>query len=136
MYVLQNGIYRFNGKWKKRGIGYDNERKIEIEHLETRIRKDGQLYIGVKSTRTTHIKSGILYNRLKKVGKIEEYEKKIGLNSDKKRFWGSDLESLNGKKMCDSVPIPADVVGDLIGKEDLEWYDVQNDEKYEPESEL
>ena len=35
--------------------------------------------------------------------------------------------------MCDSVPIPADLVGKLIGKEDLEWYD---DEKYEPVSDL
>jgi len=130
---LSNGFYKFNGIWKNRGIGYDKERKIEIEHLDTKIRKDGQLYIGVKSTRTTHIKSGILYNRLKKVGKIEEYEKKINLNSDKKRFWDSDLESLNNGKICDSVPIPADLVGELIGKEDLEWYD---DEKYEPESEL
>jgi len=130
---LSNGFYLFNGVWKNRGIGYDKDRKIEIEHLDTRIRKDGQLYIGVKSTRTTHIKSGILYNRLKKVGKIEEYEKKINLNSDKKRFWDSDLISLQDKKMCDSVPIPADLVGNLIGKEDLEWYD---DEKYEPESEL
>jgi len=129
---LSNGFYLFNGVWKNRGIGFDKERKIEIEHLGTKIRKDGQLYIAVKSTRTTHIKSGILYNRLKKVGKIEEYEKKIGLNSDKKRFWDSDLESLQDKKMCDSVPIPADLVGKLIGKEDLEWYD----ERYNPNSDL
>ncbi len=133
MIFLSNGFYRFNKIWKNRGIGYDKERKIEIEHLDTKIRKDGQLYIGVKSTRTTHIKSGILYNRLKNVGKIEPYEKKIGLNSDKKRFWDSDLESLQDNKMCDSVPIPADLVGDLISKEDLEWYD---DEKYEPKSDL
>ena len=130
---LSNGFYKFNGIWKNRGIGFDKERKIEIEHLDTKVRKDGQLYIGVKSTRTTHIKSGILYNRLKKVGKIEEYEKKIGLNSDKKRFWDSDLKSLNNGKMCDSVPIPADLVGELIGKEDLEWYDT---DQYDPESEL
>jgi len=133
---LSNGFYKFNNTWKNRGIGYDKERKIEIEHLDTKVRKDGQLYIGVQSTRTTHIKSGILYNRLKKVGKIESYEKKIGLNSDKKRFWDSDLESLNSKKMCDSVPIPADLVGDLIGKEDLEWYDSENNVKYDPESDL
>jgi len=31
------------------------------------------------------------------------------------------------------VPIPADMVADLIAKEDVEWYD---DEKYEPESDL
>jgi len=130
---LSNGFYKFNDVWKNRGIGYDKERKIEIEHLDTKIGKDGQLYIGVKSTRTTHIKSGILYNMLKKVGKIEPYEKKIGLNSDKKRFWDEELESLQDKKMCDSVPIPADLVGELISKEDVEWYD---DEKYEPESDL
>jgi len=34
--------------------------------------------------------------------------------------------------MCD-VLISADLVGSLIGKENLEWYD---DEKYEPESEI
>lgn len=130
---LSNGIYKFD-VWKNRGIGYDHERKLEIEHLDTKIGKDGQLYIGVKSTRTTHIKSGILYNRLKKVGKIEEYEKKINLNSDKKRLWDSDLESLNDGKMCDSVPIPADIVGELIGKEDLECF--HDDEKYDPTSEL
>lgn len=63
------------------------------------------------------------------IGKIEEYEKKINLNSDKKRFWLSDLESLNDGRFCDSVPIPADLVSDLIAKESLEWYD---DEKYDP----
>ena len=129
---LSNGFYLFNKVWKNRGIGFDKERKIEIEHLGTKVKKDGQLYIGVKSTRTTHIKSGILYNRLKKVGKIEDYEKKINLNSDKKRFWDSDLISLQDKKMCDSVPIPADLVGELIGKEEIEW----NNEEYVPESEI
>jgi hypothetical protein len=64
---------------------------------------------------------------------LKTYEKKINLNSDRKRLWDSDLESLNDEKMCDSVPIPADLVGNLIGKKDLEWYE---DEKYEPESEL
>lgn len=74
-----------------------------------------------------------MFNRLKDVGKIESYEKKINLNSDKKRFWLSELKSLNDGSFCDSVPIPADMVSDLIAKQDLEWYD---DEKYEPESEL
>jgi len=35
--------------------------------------------------------------------------------------------------MCDSMPIPIDLVGEIISKEDVEWYD---DEKYEPESDL
>ena len=39
VYVLQNGIYRFNDFWKKRGIGYDNSRKQEIEHIDTFVDK-------------------------------------------------------------------------------------------------
>jgi hypothetical protein len=130
---LSNGFYRFNGVWKKRGIGYDNEKRQEIEHLDSKIDKDGNFYIKVKSTKTTHIKSGILFNKLKDVGKIEEYEKKINLNSDKKRFWLSELRSLNDKSFCDSVAMPIDLVGKLVSKEEVEFYD---DERYEPESEL
>ena len=33
VYVLQNGIYRFNGNWKKRGIG--NLGSKQIEHIDT-----------------------------------------------------------------------------------------------------
>ncbi|MGI0102495.1 MAG: DNA polymerase [Nitrosotalea sp.] len=130
---LSNGFYKFNGIWKKRGIGYDNEKKQEIEHLDNRVDENGGFYIKVKTTRTTHIKSGILFNRLKDVGKIEEYEKKINLNSDKKRFWLSELRSLNDGSFCDSVSMPIDLVGKLVSKEEVEFYD---DEKYEPESDL
>ena len=70
----------------------------------------GMKSITVKTTRNTHIKSSILFNMLKKVGKIEIYEKKINLNSDKKRFWLSELKSLNDGSFCDSVAIPIDLV--------------------------
>ncbi|QMU54803.1 MAG: DNA polymerase [Nitrosopumilus sp.] len=130
---LSNGFYRFNGTWKKRGIGYDNSRKQEIEHTDTIIDKDGNLCIMVQTTRTTHIKSGILYNKLSDVGKIEPYSKKINLNSDKKRNWFSELKSLNDKLNCDSATIPADIVSDLISKEEIDWFD---EERYEPESQL
>ena len=110
---LSNGFYRFKGAWKKRGIGYDNEKKQEIEHEDTLVDKDGMLYIKVKTTRNTHIKRGILFNKLKDVGKIEECEKKINLNSDKKRFWLSELKSLNDGTFCDSVSIPIDLVGEI-----------------------
>ena len=75
----------------------------------------------------------ILFNMFKKVGKIEVYEKKINLNSDKKRFWLSELKSLNDGSFCDSVAMPIDLVGKLVSKEEVEFYD---DEKYEPESEI
>jgi hypothetical protein len=131
---LSNGFYRFNGVWKKRGVGYDNEKKQEIEHEDTRIDKDGNLYILVKTTKTTHIKSGILFNKLKDVGKIETYEKKINLNSDKKRLWISELKSLNDKTFCDSMPIPIDLVGEIISKDDE--FEMDYDDVYEPESDL
>lgn len=44
---LSNGFYRFNGRWKQRCIGYNREKKVEIEHLDTRISDDGHLYISV-----------------------------------------------------------------------------------------
>ena len=131
MFVLKNRFYRFNGTWKKRGIGYDNSKKQEIAHEETFVDKDGNLYIMVQTTRTTHIKSGILYNKLKDVGKIEPYSKKINLNSDKKRNWFSKLKSLNDKTRWDSAPIPADIVTDLISNGEINWFD---EESYEPES--
>ncbi|MGI0074155.1 MAG: DNA polymerase [Nitrosotalea sp.] len=134
VYFLSNGFYLFNGMWKNRGIGYDTEKKAEIEHLDTKIDKDGNLYITVKTTKTTHIKSGIIYNKLDKIGKIEEYEKKIGLNSDRKRYWHSELKSLKEKTFCDSSPIPIDVVDDIISKKEIEW--TMDDDGYEPESEL
>jgi hypothetical protein len=76
-----------------------------------------------------------LYNILRCVGRIEEYEKKINLNSDKKRFWFDDLKSLNDKSFCDSVPINASLVANIIAKKDaMEWY--EDDESYVPESDL
>ncbi len=130
---LSNGFYRFNGIWKKRGIGFDHEKRQEIEHIDSKIDRDGQFYIRVKTTRTTHIKSGILFNKLSKVGQIKPYERKINLNSDKKRFWFSDLKSLHDGTFCDSYPIPIDLVGNIISKEEIDWFE---DEKYEPESEI
>ena len=89
----------------------------------------------MRVSKTTHIKGGIIYDKIDEIGKIEIYEKKIGLNSDRKRMWFSDLESLNEKKFCDSVPIPIDLVGDIISKNEVTWlgYD---ESAYAPESEL
>ena len=132
-YFLSNGFYRFNCKWKNRGIGYDSTKKLDIEHLDTRIGEDGQLYIVVQTLRNTHLKSGIIYDKLDKIGKLEKYEKKIGLNSDRKRFWLSKLTSIDDMIFCDSMPIPIDLVGDIVSKKEFDW---AYEEKYEPESDL
>jgi len=133
-YFLSNGFYRFNGKWKNRGIGYDKEKKVEIEHLDTDVGADGQLYISVTTTRTTHIKSGIMYNKLDQIGKFEVYKKKIGLNSDRKRFWPVNLESIDDKTCCYSVPIKMQLHEDIGEEDEFGWN--YEDEKYEPESDL
>ncbi|MFN3654667.1 MAG: hypothetical protein ACK4TO_04990 [Candidatus Nitrosotenuis sp.] len=57
----------------------------------------------------------------------------INLNADRKRFWFTELKSLNDKSFCDSTSMRIDLVGKLVSKEEIEFYD---DEKYEPESEL
>ena len=81
-----------------------------------------------------HLKSGIIRNLHKSIGKIRKYKKKVYLNSDKKRKWDKNLERIDNETCCDSIPINMNMEGKMISKEpELEWHD---DEKYEPESEL
>jgi hypothetical protein len=64
-----------------------------------------------------------------------EYEKKIDLNSDKKRQWLTDLTALDNKSWCDSHALSMDSFGSIIAKPvDLTWY--EDEEGYEPESDL
>ncbi len=87
-------------------------------------------------TSTRHVRSAILYNKLKSIGKIEVYEKKIGLNSDRKRFWPENLESLQDDKRCDSVPYNINTIEDIVAdKSNMEWID-ELDDRYEPESDI
>jgi hypothetical protein len=133
---VSNGYYKLGGKWKQRGVGYDRSKKLEIEHLDTRVGEDGKLYIAVKTTKTTHIRSAIKYNKLGQMGKIEKYDKHIDLNSDKKRIWLTDLKSLRDGSSCDSIPLNMDQVGSILAKEpEIDWSD-ENEEYYLPESEL
>lgn len=135
VYYLSNGYYRYNGKWKNRGIGHDpDETNVEIEHLGTELGKDGQLYIEVKTTQMQHLKSAIIRNLHKSIGKIRTYKKKVYLNSDRKRKWDKNLERIDNETCCDSIPINVDMEGRIISDiPEMEWHD---DEKYEPESDL
>lgn len=142
VYYLSNGFYRFNAAWKLRGVGYDHEKKVEVENVSVRQSKDGQLYIGLVTTKTVHLRTGIRYNKLDDVNKIVEYEKRIDLNSDRKRFWNHDLTSLDEKSRCDSHALSMDVFGDLMAKSSEnvklseEKEDNEREEEYEPESDL
>ena len=102
VYVLQNGIYRFNGKWKKRGIG--NLRNRQIEHLDT-VEKDGNLYQIMKVLRVNRLRTSILSDSINDIGKFKPVERLVNLNADKKRMWFEDLKDVNDGKMIDSMPL-------------------------------
>jgi len=102
VYVLQNGIYRFNGKWKKRGIGNLGNR--QIEHLDT-IEKDGNLYQVMKVLRVNRLRTSILSDSICDIGKFKTVERLVNLNADRKRMWFEELVDVNDGKMIDSMPI-------------------------------
>ena len=101
VFFLQNGFYRFDGKWKQRGLGRLGTR--EIEHLDT-FEKDGKLFYRFKVTRANRLRQSILSNKLSEIGKSTEKTREVNLNADKKRLW---LESLTGinHKMNRSLPL-------------------------------
>jgi len=102
VYVLQNGIYRFNGKWKKRGIGNLGNR--QIEHLDT-VEKDGNLYQVMKVLRVNRLRTSILSNSISEIGKFSTVERLVNLNADKKRMWFKNLKNVNDGRIIDSMPI-------------------------------
>jgi len=101
VFFLQNGFYRFNGKWKQRGLGRLGTR--EIEHLDT-FEKEEKLFYKFKMKRPNRLRSSILSGNLSDIGKFTEKTREVNLNADKKRFW---LESLTGinHKMNQSIPL-------------------------------
>ena len=101
VFFLQNGIYRFNGKWKQRGLGRLGTKAIE--HLDT-FEKDSKLFIKIKILRSNRLRQSILSNNLKDIGKITEKTREINLNTDKKRFWLETLTGINDK-INESLPL-------------------------------
>jgi hypothetical protein len=102
VYYLQNGIYRFNGKWKQRGFGKLDGK--DIEHLDT-VESDGRLYYRLKLRRNTRLRSSILQNRLSEIGEIKPVTREINLNADRKRFWLGTITSVELREFNDSMPI-------------------------------
>ena len=102
VYVLQNGIYRFNKKWKKRGIGNLGNR--QIEHLDT-IEKDGNLYQVMKVLRVNRLRTAILSDSIDQIGKFKTVERLVNLNADRKRMWFEELKDVNDRVMIDSMPL-------------------------------
>jgi len=102
VFVLQNGINRMNGKWKKRGMGKLNGK--EIENLEN-YEKNGRLYMKYAESRNTRLKTAINENRISDIGKFKLKVREINLNADRKRLWLGRIESIDSKTMNESMPI-------------------------------
>jgi len=99
---LSNGFYRFNDKWKQRGFGKLNGK--EIEHLDT-FEKNGRLYYRFNVLRNNRLRSSILQNKVKDIGKIKPMTREFNLNADRKRFWLGRIESMDDRKMNESIPL-------------------------------
>lgn len=102
VYYLQNGFYRFDKKWKLRGLGKLGNK--EIEQIDT-IERDGRLYYKYLVLRTKKLASAIIQNKIDEVGRLKEETREVNLNGDDKRFWLGRLESISDKKMNNSTSL-------------------------------
>ncbi len=102
VFFLQNGFYRFNDKWKLRGLGKMGSK--EIEHLET-FEKNGKLYYRFIVNRSSRLRSPIIQNRLSEIGKIKPFTREVNLNADRKRFWLGIIKSISYDQYNDSMPL-------------------------------
>jgi hypothetical protein len=102
IYYLQNGIYRFNGKWKLRGVGSIGGRTVE--HVDT-IEKDGRLYLVLTPIRNASLRECIIQGRIQDIGKIRPTRRLIDLDADRKRFWLGSLKSIDDEISNNSVPL-------------------------------
>lgn len=102
VFYLQNGFYRFDGKWKQRGLGKLGSK--EIEHIDT-FEKNGKLLCQLEVKRSTRLRSSILQDNLSEIGKIKTMTREINLNADRKRFWLGKINSIKSRIMNNSMPI-------------------------------
>jgi len=93
-YYLQNGFYRFNGKWKQRGFG--KLASGEIEHLDI-VERKGRLHYQFQLTRNARLRSSIIRNRVSEIGKIRSVTREIDLNAA-----GSRLKTTPGNSFSTS----------------------------------
>jgi hypothetical protein len=102
IFCIQNGINRFNGNFKNRGIGKMKGRTIENPEI---FERDGKVYMPLRVERVTNLKSAIYQNRIAEIGKFNVVTREIDLNADGKRLWLGRLISLEEDQFNDSMPL-------------------------------
>ena len=55
--------------------------------------------------RVNRLRTAILNNSIKEIGKFKTFDKEVNLNADRKRQWFEKLTDINDKKMIDSLPL-------------------------------
>lgn len=125
---IQNGFRKSNGNWKIRGLGFDKEKNVPIEHIDTIETADGRLVIVLERQRPQRLKSAILRGRIKDIGKFKTYKKEIDLNADTKRFWPERITTVHSELCVGSMPLDVNLDGRLYAKESgLSFYAEQED---------
>lgn len=102
VFYLQNGFYRFNQKWKLRGLGRIGSKKIE--HLDT-FEKNKRLYYRFTGNRNSRLRSAIIQNKLSDIGKIKPITREVNLNADRKRQWLGILSGISNDQYNYSMPL-------------------------------
>lgn len=102
VFYLQNGFYRFNGKWKQRGFGKLGSKVIE--NFDT-VEREGKLLMKCRILRPRRLRSSILQDSIDDVGKFSEFERELNFNADKKRIWLGEISNIDSRIMNESIPI-------------------------------
>ena len=128
MFSIQNGFRRSNGKWKLRGLGFDKEKKIEIEHIDTVETEDGRIVLILERKKPQRLKSAIRRGLIEEVGKFKTFKREIDLNADTKRFWPERITTVHSDYCVGSIPLDVNLDGRLYAKiSGLVFYDEQED---------
>lgn len=126
-YIISNGFYKFNGKWKQRGLGRDREKDLEIEHIQTRVDTEGRIYIQLEAKRPTNVKEAIRQDRQKEIGAFKTYMRKLDLNSDTKRLWDGQLVKANDTVRNTSTAIPVEIFACKEHTQIIAWGDEEDE---------
>lgn len=128
LFCIQNGFRRSKGKWKLRGLGFDKEKNVAIEHVDTIETPDGRVVMILERQRPQRLKSAILRGRIHDIGKFKTYKREIDLNADRKRFWPERIMTVHSDLCVGSMPLDVNLDGRLYAKgSGLSFYDERED---------
>ncbi|AIF83433.1 DNA polymerase type B, organellar and viral [Candidatus Nitrososphaera evergladensis SR1] len=106
VFCIQNGINRWNGNWKERGIG--SEKGKTLDNYDIYQSGEG-VYMKLKVERVTNLRSAIRQGKIAQIGVFKEEIRKVDFDGDRKRFWLGKINSLNEDQFNESSPLSLSV---------------------------